>query len=76
MELLSKPGLALQNLTTKEPDDDMIEVAICSVEAVLTGRNTKRKFPGRAIEQDVDKINEKIAKEMTKSNGIGKRGSV
>lgn len=35
VELLSKPGLALQNLTTKEPDDDMIEVAICSVEAVF-----------------------------------------
>lgn len=31
---LSKPGLWLQNLTTKEPEDDMIEVAIQSVEAV------------------------------------------
>jgi len=35
---LSKPGLMLQNLTTKEPDLDMIEVAICSVEAVLDWR--------------------------------------
>ncbi|MDO5410665.1 MAG: DUF1385 domain-containing protein [Lachnospiraceae bacterium] len=35
IELLSKPGLALQNLTTKEPDDDMIEVAIQAVEAVF-----------------------------------------
>ena len=33
VELLSKPGLALQNLTTKEPEDDMIEVAIQAVEA-------------------------------------------
>lgn len=32
---LSKPGMWLQNLTTKEPDDDMIEVAIVSVEAVF-----------------------------------------
>jgi uncharacterized protein YqhQ len=32
--LLSKPGLAMQRLTTKEPTDDMIEVAIQSVEAV------------------------------------------
>ncbi len=31
----SKPGLALQKLTTREPDDDMIEVAIASVEAVF-----------------------------------------
>lgn len=32
---LSKPGLWLQNLTVKEPDDDMIEVGIASVEAVF-----------------------------------------
>nr|MBP3599283.1 DUF1385 domain-containing protein [Eubacterium sp.] len=35
MNVLSKPGLWLQSLTTKEPDDDMIEVAISSVEAVF-----------------------------------------
>ncbi|WP_310605121.1 DUF1385 domain-containing protein [Anaerosporobacter sp.] len=33
--VLSKPGLLVQGLTTKEPDDDMIEVAIKSVEAVF-----------------------------------------
>ncbi|MEE1315459.1 MAG: DUF1385 domain-containing protein [Faecalimonas sp.] len=33
--LLSKPGLAMQNLTTKEPEDDMIEVAIRAVEEVF-----------------------------------------
>ncbi|MDD6038515.1 MAG: DUF1385 domain-containing protein [bacterium] len=32
---LSKPGMLLQRLTTKEPDDEMIEVAIASVEAVF-----------------------------------------
>ncbi|MBO4873176.1 MAG: DUF1385 domain-containing protein [Lachnospiraceae bacterium] len=32
---LSKPGLWLQRLTTKEPEDDMIEVGIASVEAVF-----------------------------------------
>jgi len=35
VELLSKPGMAMQKLTTKEPDDDMIEVAICAVEEVF-----------------------------------------
>lgn len=35
IELLSKPGMALQKLTTKEPTDDMIEVAICAVEKVF-----------------------------------------
>ena len=33
--LLSKPGMLLQRLTTREPDDDMIEVGIASVEAVF-----------------------------------------
>lgn len=33
--IISKPGLLLQRLTTKEPDDSMIEVGIASVEAVL-----------------------------------------
>ena len=32
--LLSLPGMALQRLTTKEPDEEMIEVAIAAVEAV------------------------------------------
>lgn len=32
---ISKPGFALQRLTTREPDDSMIEVAIASVEAVF-----------------------------------------
>lgn len=32
---LSKPGLMLQKLTTKEPDESMIEVGIASVEAVF-----------------------------------------
>lgn len=35
VNLLSKPGMWLQKLTTKEPDDDMIEVGIASVEAVF-----------------------------------------
>lgn len=32
---VSKPGLALQRLTTAEPDDDMIEVAIAAMSAVI-----------------------------------------
>jgi uncharacterized protein YqhQ len=32
---LSKPGLLLQGMTTREPDEDMIEVGIASVEAVF-----------------------------------------
>ena len=32
---MSQPGLWMQGLTTKEPDDEMIEVGIASVEAVF-----------------------------------------
>ena len=35
VQIFSKPGLALQRLTTKEPDHSMIEVAIASVEGVF-----------------------------------------
>lgn len=35
MRLISAPGMLLQKLTTREPDEDMIEVAIASVEAVF-----------------------------------------
>ncbi|HIT89109.1 MAG TPA: DUF1385 domain-containing protein [Candidatus Merdenecus merdavium] len=35
VNILSKPGMWMQNLTTKEPDERMVEVAIASVEAVF-----------------------------------------
>ena len=35
VNLLSVPGLLMQRMTTKEPDDEMIEVGIASVEAVF-----------------------------------------
>ena len=46
VDLLSRPGLMLQGLTTKEPEDDMIEVAIASVEAVFDWKAyLKENFP-------------------------------
>ena len=38
VNILSKPGLWMQGLTTKEPEDSMIEVAIESVSAVFDWR--------------------------------------
>ncbi len=35
---MSRPGLLLQKLTTKEPDDEQIEVGIASVEAIFDWR--------------------------------------
>lgn len=43
VDLISKPGLWLQRLTTKEPDDLMIEVGIASVEAVFDWRAYLKK---------------------------------
>ena len=40
---LSKPGLLMQKLTTKEPDEDMIEVAIASVEAVFDWKKWQKE---------------------------------
>lgn len=36
VKILAAPGLWMQRLTTKEPDDDMIEVALASFKAVIT----------------------------------------
>ena len=48
INVLSRPGMWLQALTTREPDDSMIEVAIASVEAVFDWqsfieKNNKKK---------------------------------
>lgn len=39
VQIFSKPGLCLQKLTTREPDESMIEVAIASVEGVFDWRD-------------------------------------
>ena len=36
VKILSYPGLLMQHITTNEPDDDVIEVAIESIKAVIT----------------------------------------
>lgn len=50
IDILSKPGLWLQGLTTREPDEDMIKVAIQSVEAVFDWR----EFLGIAEEEGAE----------------------
>ncbi len=43
VNLLSKPGMALQRLTTREPDEKMAEVAIAAVEAVFDWKEYLRE---------------------------------
>ena len=49
----SKPGMALQKLTTKEPTPDMTEVAIKAVEAVFDWKAyLKENFPDVKIDEE------------------------
>lgn len=43
INLLSRPGMWVQNMTTKEPDDSMIEVAIRAVEEVFDWRTWQKE---------------------------------
>ena len=43
VNLLSKPGMWVQNMTTKEPDDSMIEVGIRAVEEVFDWKTWQRE---------------------------------
>ena len=56
IQILSKPGLWMQRLTVREPDDEMIEVGIASVEAVFDWRSfvqEVRKEQGQEPDDDV-----------------------
>ena len=44
-KLLAAPGLWFQRLTTNEPEDDMIEIAIASVNALLPETIVKKEEP-------------------------------
>ena len=47
VDIVSRPGMWMQNLTTKEPDDSMIQVAICAVETVFDWKAyLTENFPG------------------------------
>jgi len=57
VNLLSKPGLWLQKLTTREPDDSMIEVGIASVEAVFDWKAYLREnFPDTVIPEEKEEV--------------------
>lgn len=55
---LSRPGMWMQGLTTSEPDDDMIEVAIAAVEAVFDWRTWQGREPLEKEAETVDEAEE------------------
>lgn len=50
VRIISAPGLWMQKLTTKEPDEDMIEVAIASVEAVFDWKTYLKETFGYEVD--------------------------
>lgn len=53
ISILSRPGLWLQGLTTREPERDMVEVAIAAVEKVFDWKAYLREnFPETEIEEE------------------------
>ena len=54
VKIISIPGLMLQRLTTKEPDDDMIEVAIASIEAVFDWREYLKENFNKEVKEFED----------------------
>jgi len=53
--VLSRPGMALQKLTTREPDDSMIECAIASIEAVFDWKKYQEELKNEEEEKDKEK---------------------
>ncbi|MBO7334084.1 MAG: DUF1385 domain-containing protein [Lachnospiraceae bacterium] len=65
IKIISAPGLLVQRITTKEPDDSMIEVAIAAVEAVFDWKDfneeyfVKKKTEDKEQDADESKSEEK-----------------
>ncbi|MBP3420863.1 MAG: DUF1385 domain-containing protein [Lachnospiraceae bacterium] len=66
VRIISAPGMMLQKLTTKEPDDDMIEVAIASIEAVFDWKAYFKGTFGYDVDAvaDIKEQSAKISKEL------------
>lgn len=66
VRIISAPGMMLQKLTTKEPDDDMIEVAIASIEAVFDWKAYFKETFGYDVDAvaDIKEQSAKISKEL------------
>ena len=72
VRMISAPGLWLQKLTTKEPDEDMIEVAIAAIEAVFDWKAYfKTEFDYDVdVALEVAENSERISKEMEEDQEI------
>jgi len=76
LRVLSMPGLMLQKITTQEPDDSMLEVALAALRAVVEPTTVKEEVVNEAIineEVIVEDIKvEEIKEEITKDEEVTK----
>ena len=71
LNIVSAPGLWLQRITTKEPDDEMIEVAIASVEAVFDWRKFEKKhFKRRVVKKDGESAIDRLSESDVRNDDI------
>ncbi len=80
LSLFSRPGKWMQSLTTKEPEDSMIEVAIASVSAVFDWKAYLAELKTKQKDQKTNKIvrlqtKAKSSNEMISESAVTKENS-
>ena len=71
VNLFSRPGLWLQRLTTREPDESMVEVAIASVEAVFDWKAYLSSEFGYEFEEEAERFSEEETEKGTGDEADG-----
>ncbi len=71
VNLFSRPGLWLQRLTTREPDESMVEVAIVSVEAVFDWKAYLSSEFGYEFEEEAERFSEEETEKGTGDEADG-----
>ncbi len=71
IRIISAPGLMLQRLTTKEPDESMVEVAMAAVEAVFDWRKYLYDTFGYEVDDSWLRDNEEPEEENTEKPEVG-----
>ncbi len=55
-DIISRPGMALQKLTTREPDESMIEAAIASIEAIYDWRKFQDELKAKGSQDKAGEV--------------------
>lgn len=77
VRMISAPGMMLQKLTTKEPTEDMVEVAIAAIEAVFDWKAYLKDTFGITVdeEEELEEIEETSIEEITETTEAGETQS-